>query len=379
MKPTSEARPPSTRSGANGRSKAPNDDDQGQESGSKTGMGVRPPARGKAPNDDDQGQESGSKTGMGVDGLKNAHALLIGVGQCEYSAWSLPVASRDARELRKVLADPDLCAYPPDRIRILSDQAASRDGILAALDQLAAAAAADPGATVLVYYSGHGWRHAGGDGDRFFLVPHDVKPHELTTSALPAEDFVRGLRKLESRRVLVMIDTCHASGMADAKDPVVESIPEGFAQEPLPKALTEQLGTGEGRAVFLSCGEQQKSWILPGDSLSIFTRHLLAALEGAGNAAGDRLVKVSSLMGHLGEAVPESANEIGREQTPVFKFEAQDFPVALIRGGKGLPAAGEEVPVPPAPPAPSGSTINVGGATAGRHVIVAHKIDTVQQ
>ncbi len=360
-------------------SKAASDDGQGQSGGSKTGMGITPPAQGKAASDDGQGQSGGSKTGMGVDGLMNAHALLIGVGRCEYSAWSLPVASRDARELRKILADPGLCAYPTDRIRILSDEAASRDGIAAALDELAEAASEDPDATVLVYYSGHGWRHATDDGERYFLIPYDVKPHELTSSALPAEDFIGGLRNLRSRRVLVMMDTCHASAMADAKDPLVKSIPKDFVDEPLPKALVEELGAGEGRAVFLSCGERQKSWILPREgSLSIFTHHLLAALQGAGSTAGDRLVKVSSLMRHLGEAVPESAARIDREQTPFFKFEAQDFPVALIRGGKGLPARGDEVQTEVERPAPSSSTIKIGNATAGRDMLVARDIGTLR-
>ena len=361
------------------QSKAPSDDGQGHSSGSKTGMGVTPPPQGKAPSDDGQGHSSGSKTGMGVDGLMNAYALLIGVGRCKYSEWSLPVTVLDALELRRTLADPDLCAYPNEQIRILRDEAATREGILAAVDDLASAAAADPDATVLVYYSGHGWRHGAGDDERFFLIPHDVKPYELTSSALPAEDFINGLRSLGNRRVLIMMDTCHAAGMAVAKQLVTASIPQGFVQDPLPKALVEQLGTGEGRAVFLSCGEAQKSWILPGEgSLSIFTRHLLGALEGAGNAAGDRFVTVSNLMGHLGKAVPESAREIGREQTPVFKFEAQDFPVALIRGGKGLPVAADEIPPLADTSKPSGTSITIGKAKAGRNLVVANKIGTVK-
>jgi hypothetical protein len=333
-------------------------------------------ARSKDGNDPGQGDSQGSKTGMGIDGPRmNAHALLIGVGRCEYSAWSLPVTTLDALELRKTLADPELCAYPDQQIRILSDEAATRDKILAAVAELAQAATADPDATFLVYYSGHGWRQTGDDGERYFLIPHDVKPHELASSALPADDFIRCLRNLHSRRVLVMIDTCHASAMAEAKGPAAASLPRGFIQEPFPKALVEELGAGKGRAVFLSCDVAQKSWILPDEgSLSIFTHHLVAALRGAGSAPGDRVVTISSLMRHLGKAVPESASRSGHEQTPVFKFEAQDFPVALIRGGKGQPAAGG-APLMQAPPAPSsGPSLTVGVLKAKRDALVGNQI-----
>lgn len=347
----------------------------------------------KGDSDEGQGDSSGSKTGMGVDGpmnasmmnanAMNAHALLIGVGRCEYPKWSLPVTTLDVQELHRVLVDPNLCGYPKEQIRILSDEEATRDGIIAAMDELARNAEEDPEATFLVYYSGHGWRQSGEDGEHYFLIPHDVRPFDLAPSALSADDFIQGLRSLRGKRVLVMIDTCHASAMADAKNLVMDAIPQGFAQEPLPKALVEalveELSAGEGRAVFLSCGEAQKSWILPGEgSLSIFTHHLLAALKGAGSAPKDRLVTVSSLMRHLGEGIPESAREIGKEQTPFFKLEAQDFPVALIRGGKGLPILGEEAPVPTEKAAAEGSSIGIGEINARRNVVVAHRIDTVQ-
>ena len=46
-------------------------------------------------------------------------------------------------------------------------------------------------------------------------------------------------------------------------------------------------------------------------------------------------------MNHLGQAVPESARAIcNAEQVPCFDTAAEDFAVALLRGGKGLPAGG---------------------------------------
>ena len=46
-------------------------------------------------------------------------------------------------------------------------------------------------------------------------------------------------------------------------------------------------------------------------------------------------------MSHLGKAVPESALALCEaEQTPFFDTATEDFPVALLLGGKGLPKGG---------------------------------------
>ena len=45
-------------------------------------------------------------------------------------------------------------------------------------------------------------------------------------------------------------------------------------------------------------------------------------------------------MNHLSRSVPESAQTMGKEQTPFFDFTSEDFPVALLLGGKGLSGAG---------------------------------------
>ena len=48
-------------------------------------------------------------------------------------------------------------------------------------------------------------------------------------------------------------------------------------------------------------------------------------------------------MNHLGKAVPESARTLYQaEQVPFFDTAAEDFAVAMLRGGKGLPQEGWE-------------------------------------
>ena len=53
------------------------------------------------------------------------------------------------------------------------------------------------------------------------------------------------------------------------------------------------------------------------------------------------MVKVSNLINHLGNAVPETVRNLySQEQTPHFDMDAGDFPIAQLRGGKGLPKKG---------------------------------------
>ena len=100
---------------------------------------------------------------------------------------------------------------------------------------------------------------------------------------------------------------------------------------------------GAGRAVFTSSLGTQKSWIRPDASLSIYTYHLIEALQGAGNQPGDTVVRVSNLINHVGKSVPESALKLCQaEQPPFVDTATEDFPIAVRRGGKGLPGVGWE-------------------------------------
>ena len=271
----------------------------------------------------------------------HGYALLIGVGKSAYPAWSLPVTVRDMQALSAVLTDPELCGYTTDEqhIRLLHDEAATRQAILNGLDWLAQQTAKDADATAVVYFSGHGFLEK--TSGKYYLIPHDIKAASIPKSALSADDFTATLRKVQAKRLLVFIDSCRAAGMAVAKDtgdePEEMETPYGFDQVAMPKGLVDELMQGQGRAVFTSSRGDQKSWVRKDQSLSLYTHHLIEALHGAGSRPGETVVRLSDLMYYLGKAVPASAQAMSKEQTPFADLAAEDFPVALLRGGKGLP------------------------------------------
>jgi esterase/lipase superfamily enzyme len=285
-----------------------------------------------------------------MNGLFNkGYALLIGVGESAYKPLSLPVTVKDTQAIYAALIDPDLCAYPDDKdhIRVLNNAEATRSAILDGLKWLKEKTEADREATVLVYYSGHGWVDKANKS--YYLLQHDVKPTKLAASALSAEAFTDALREIQSERLLVVIDSCHAAGMATSKDAdsaradaeLLEEF-EDFERTSPSKGVIDAIKQGKGRVVFTSSEGEQKSWIKD-KSNSIYTYHFLEALQGAANIPGDTEVKVSNLMNHLSKAVPESAHKLHEaEQNPHFDMDAGDFTIAKLRGGKGLPSKGWE-------------------------------------
>jgi uncharacterized caspase-like protein len=272
----------------------------------------------------------------------NGYALLIGVGESAYRDLSLPVTVKDTQAIYAALIDPELCGYPDDKehIRVLNNQEATKAAILDGLNWLKEKAASDPHATVFVYYSGHGWVHE--NTNRYYLLQHDVKPTKMASSALSAETFTDALRQIEAERLLVVIDSCHAAGMATSKEADLELDEEfdDFVRVAPSKGFIEELKQGKGRVVFTSSeGEQKSLWIKDN---SIYTYHFLEALQGAGNKPGDTEVRLSNLMNYLGKAVPESAKKLDKEQIPQFDMTGGDFVIAKLRGGKGLPDKGWE-------------------------------------
>jgi hypothetical protein len=272
----------------------------------------------------------------------HGYALLIGVGNTVEPGYSLPVTVKDAQALKDVLTDANFCAYPntPDRVRLLQNQGATRSAILDNLDWLKGCGEADPNATIVIYYSGHGTDL---DSNAYYLLQHDFDGQAIPQTALSAETLTEKLRKIEAKRLWVIIDSCHAEGMATAKN----DLPADFLPTALPKGVIDALKQGEGRAVFTSSRGPKPSYVRPDGILSVYTYHLIEALKGMANQPGDRLVKISNVMTHLGKTVSESARNFwDEEQTPFFDAATEDFPVAMLRGGKGLPSQTQSPELP---------------------------------
>ena len=285
--------------------------------------------------------------------FSHGYALLVGVGGSD-----IPNTVTDAQGLAALLADPARCAYPPAQVRLLAGEQATRPAVLAGLEWLAQAAW--PQDTVLVYFSGHGYRAAASLGEFTYLLPHGYELARLYQTALRGDEFAARLAAIPAGRLLALLDCCHAGGIDAAQSPGLE-----LAKAPLPPEALALLGQGRGRVLVASSQADELSFA--GKPYSAFTLALVEALCGVGAAEKDGLVRVADLALHARQVVP---GRTGSRQHPILHFEAADnFAVAYYAAGEARPKSlpFDEPQIEPQPGAwasqinPSRRAIRTGG------------------
>jgi hypothetical protein len=272
--------------------------------------------------------------------IENAHALAIGIANYQHAPPLPQNVLWDAEDLVAVLTDANLCAYPQGNARLLLDHAASGEAIRQALRDLAARTNKE--SIVTVYFSGHGGRVPRGPDAGEYILPVDAAfkastLEGLAQTALSSQEFTALLKAIPARKMLVILDCCHAGSVGYVKDivetPTADGLAKGFSH-----AAYEMLATGRGRIVFASARPEEKSYLLHGDRNSLFTKHLLAGLRG-GVKSDDTTIRVSRLWEFLW---PRVNQEMSR-QHPIFKGEMEEsFPVALYLGGQQEEIATDE-------------------------------------
>lgn len=264
--------------------------------------------------------------------FEHGYALLIGIDQNKVPNLALPIVQKDITRLKDVITHPERCGYPEDNVRVLTGEKATRGQILDGLDWLKVKLDADASAnqTAFIYYSGHGHREASGDS---FLIPYDAR-FPLRVNALAANDFAESIDRIRPRRLLVVLDCCHAEGL-NVKDTTETGLASAAVTPDTPGVGL--LADGDGRAVLSSSRGSQKSWIRSDGQMSVFTYHLVEALTGHTGRPSWPDVTVTEVMEYIGRTVPPTArSQHSAEQEPVFRYSGTAFPIALVLGGKGV-------------------------------------------
>ncbi len=286
--------------------------------------------------------------------FNNGHALLVGVGA------DLPITIQDAIGLADFLKNPDYCAYPPEQVKLLTGAESTRKKVLTAFDELADATSEDD--TVVVYFSGHGYvTEIPLLGKTYFLMPHGYDVKNLMQTAIQGREFADKLRAIPAKKILVLLDCCHAGGLDAAE---TKSIGVKMVKSSMLPESAELLAEGSGYIFIGSSREDELSYA--GKPYSVFTYALLEALAGKGVAQKDGKVRVADISSYCSQVIPRRTE--GRKygtQHPVLNFEkADNFVVAYYAGGddqpKRLPFPELEVEKPEAAlqPIGSGATID---------------------
>ncbi len=259
----------------------------------------------------------------------NAHALIVGIANYQ-QVRPLPAAVlKDAQDIRDLLADPQLGAYPLGNVHLLLDGQATQAALRRALADLAQRADAD--STVFLYISGHGGRIETGPWAGEYLLPADVccsSDQALAESAISGAELTEALHAIPARKVVVMFDCCHAGGIGQPKDMAVPELKAGLSER-----TYEALMAGRGRVILASSRSDEFSYVLPGAENSLFTYHLLAGLRGGVPGPGG-VIRIFDLFNYVQSRVTaEQPN-----QHPIFKAEVEEnLAVVLYRGGQLTP------------------------------------------
>ena len=265
----------------------------------------------------------------------------VGIGNYAHAPQiNVPITAADASAVAAVLRDPQYCGYPLGQVTLLSDAAASRDGVLAALDGLAAQTG--EGDTVFVFYAGHG--EYGDDG--YYLTTHDTRlagRKVAVGTGLREAELIAKLRSIKAKRLLLIVNACHSGEIS----PILAPGEESLTGTPLPPQVAAALlGTGEGRVIISACRESQYAFIGPGP-LTLFTQALVDGLQGKGVSSNRGYISVFDLYTHLyfalDEVVPRTVSaalrqRYGEKQEPELTIlkGVGPFAVALYRGATTL-------------------------------------------
>jgi hypothetical protein len=256
--------------------------------------------------------------------LAHAHALVVGIAQ--YARVPPLPPTRDAQAIAELLADERQGGYLPANVTLRLDGEATRDRLVADLGDLAAKTDAD--STVFVSFSGHGARLAAGEDAGEYLLPVDADPSSLeilAATAISGEEVAAALVTIPARKVIVVLDCCHAAGAAHLRGALAPAVQTGLSER-----YYQMLAGGRGRVVYASSRETETSIQRVGDEFGLFSKHLLGGLRG-GVAAEDGLVRAFDLF----EYVQPRVTKENPGQHPVFKAEIEEnFPIALRLGGE---------------------------------------------
>lgn len=240
-------------------------------------------------------------------------ALTIGVGS------DLPVTINDAKGFTQILLDKQRCSYLNENVICLTGEQATREGILCGLNQLSEKVSTNLASTVVVYFSGHGG-YVNNEG--YYLVPYNFDFRDISNTAIRADEFTQKLIDIKAKRLLVLLDCCHAGGMTQIKSYNFKSIP-------FPSDFENVLSSGSGSVLIASSRKDEVSFA--SEPYSIFTQALREALAGYGSADKNGYVYIADIAMYVGRVVPNRTNN---QQNPILKIsQADNFAIAYYSAG----------------------------------------------
>lgn len=251
---------------------------------------------------------------------RNAYALVVGIEQYREKLPKADFADRDAKLMGEYLTK--LLGYPEENVVVrLNERATKTD--LEKYFETWLPNNVEAGASVFIYYSGHGAPNPK-TGDAY-LVPYDGDPAFVNATGYPLKRLYAALEKLPAKDITVVLDSCFSgaggrSVLAKGARPMVISV-----ENPA-------LASGNTVVLAASSGDQISS-TFEEKGHGLLTYFFLKGLQGDGDVNKDGLIDMIELFEYLKPNVKRVAlKQYNNEQTPQLLAS----PEVLRKGGGRL-------------------------------------------
>ncbi|MGR9285807.1 trypsin-like serine protease (plasmid) [Rhizobium leguminosarum] len=271
-------------------------------------------------------------------------ALLIGIDDYEMREAKLTGSATDVKAMQVFLAKT--LAYRPEQIHTLTNRKATREAILAEIDDWLVRQST-PGSRVFLYFSGQGSEEMGAEATTSpTLVAVDAKlvregGKVTVTNQIRETEIAARLNSLKDRRVTLLIDACHVgpgsrSAVAAPSGTVRCLGPALAALEPPNKSGKEAKFSFGGENAMVWSAVNAGQWALVDreakPALGVFTRHFIEGVQdGVARAADKPNVSNAALLDYVRRKSDEYCRTHAGDCrfTPVPQFYGQ--PDALGR------------------------------------------------
>lgn len=238
--------------------------------------------------------------------IKDKWALVIGVSKFKDKDLNLQFASKDAKDFAKFLSEK--AQFQADHIKVLTDEQATRENILATIGDKWLPRVANPDDLVVIFISSHGSPSEVDVKGANFLLCHNTDKNNLYATGIGMDELTKRIKdRCHSDRVVVFLDACH-SGSAQASGKGVFRVKNFDA---------ESIAQGTGQLVVCSSMPTQTSWESTRYPNGVFTHCLMEALQvnGPGTKLKDAYVVLKD------KVQEEVIRDRGVQQTPMLKMK----------------------------------------------------------
>jgi hypothetical protein len=229
----------------------------------------------------------------------SSHAIVIGINAYAH-ANPLSFAVNDAQAIAACLSHR--FGFPDENIHLLLDEVASRQRIIQTYLSFANCHI-EENDRIVFFFAGHGTTRSGARRETGYLVPVDGHPSDLST-LIRWDELTRNADLIPAKHLIFFMDACYG-GLA-----ITRTLSPGsarFLHEMLRRPARQVLAAGKADQV-VSDGDG------PRPNHSIFTGHLLDALEGAATNEGG-ILSANAVMAYVYQRV---GTQDGSIQVPQY-------------------------------------------------------------